>query len=69
MGALRDATDKRIAELDDPDVALVALAQNLADKLDGDYGNASHAKVYHGVMRDLCAAGRKGPSLDDLEDD
>lgn len=69
MGPLRQATEERIADLDAPDVALVALAQRLADIIDGDYANASHVKEYRGVMRDLCPPRITGPSLDDLEDD
>lgn len=69
MGPLRRATDERIGAIEDPDGALVALAQRLADIIDGDYANASHVKEYRGVMRDLCPPRITGPSLDDLEDD
>ena len=69
MGPLRQATEQRIADLDDPDVALVALVKRLADIIDGDYGNASHVKEYRAAMRDPCPPVVRGPSLDDLEDD
>lgn len=71
MGAMVKATKEKISQLTDPDGALVALAINIAGRLDDpDSWTAAGAKVYHQVMTSLIAAhSSSGPSLDDLDGD
>jgi hypothetical protein len=69
MGLLRTATDQRIAELDAPDVALVAGARMAADLLDDpDLATAALLKEWRAIMSDLVKASAAGPlSLDDVD--
>lgn len=69
MGPMRQATDMKVATLDNPDAYLVATAQRLADICDGEYHNASYFKEYQVAMRALCPPQTSGPSLSDLVDD
>jgi hypothetical protein len=68
MGRLRDATDKRIAELDAPDVALVALAHFLAARIeDPETYAAATVREYRATMFDLVKASAES-DLDELDD-
>ena len=69
MGIVRDATEAKLAELTDPDVALSALALRLAELLDSEQGNAAAAKEYRATMNALTNKSKPSMSLDDLEDD
>ena len=62
-----EATNERIAELERPDVALVALALNLAAQLDDpDKANAAAAREYRATMLALSSSASKSDGLDDL---
>lgn len=68
------ATEVRLAALDDPDVAMVALAYHLARQLDsGDPkagATAATAKEYRATMTALLVDARaEEQSLDDLDDE
>lgn len=64
------ATQVRIAALRDPDVALVALAYNLAAQLDDpDRASAAGAREYRQTIQALTAGeAPKAITLDDLDD-
>ncbi|MCC6434424.1 MAG: hypothetical protein IT196_05285 [Acidimicrobiales bacterium] len=68
MGAVRLATEVRIEQLHDPDVALVALALRLADLLDGDEPTAAAAKEYRATITALTVDAARDLSLEDLLD-
>lgn len=64
-----EATEQRVSELDDPDVALVALAFRLAGLLDDpDSASAAAAKEYRSTILALTAGAAREDVLDDLLD-
>lgn len=71
MDTMVSATRAKIDQLTDPDGAMVALALNIAARLDDpETWSAAGAKEYRQVMAGLVAAsGSGGPSLDDLDDE
>tara|TARA_R110000868_G_scaffold315811_1_gene576685 strand:+ start:119 stop:337 length:219 start_codon:yes stop_codon:yes gene_type:complete len=69
MGPVRRATIERVAAIDAPDVALVALAYRLADMLDDpETATASAAKEYRVTITQLAAQDAKTPTVYDLDD-
>lgn len=73
-GPVVEATQLRLAELAEPDVALVALAYHLARQLDTNDpkrgSTAATAKEYRAVINQLLVAGRAEElSLEQLDDE
>lgn len=69
MGPVRRATKARVASIDAPDVALVALAYRLADMLDDpETATASAAKEYRVTITQIAATDTKSPTVYDIDD-
>lgn len=68
LGPVGKATKARLAALDDPDVALVALALRCAALLDDpETATAALVKEYRATLAALTADAKAGSTLDDLD--